>query len=88
MGNSFGPKWGFSLALDKDITDGIFFRSANKMIIPYIGLGMGSDRLPINSVVQGPQADFDLTKKALQSLFSKNKYFDISIRDSTVPIRF
>ena len=70
-----------------DITDKILFRSANKMIVPYIEFGM-QEKLPINSVYQGPQAELEITRKSLQSLFSKYQYSNISIRNSRAPIRF
>lgn len=72
-----------------DINEHILFRYSAKLIVPYIKFGiLEQEKLPINSVYQGPQADFDLTRKSLQILFSQNNYSDISIRESVVPIRF
>jgi hypothetical protein len=72
-----------------DINEHIVFRYSGKLIVPYIIFGLPEkEKLPINSVYQGPQADFDLTRKSLQILFSQNNYSDISIRESEVPIRF
>jgi len=69
-----------------DIKEHIKFRPSNKLIIPYIEFGI--EKLPIYSLYQGPQADFDLTRKSLQILFLQNNYSDISISESEVPLRF
>ena len=59
--------------------------------VPFINLTTGTDaegRLPIREVVQGPRVDSDTGVRSLEILLASNGYSDVTIRASSIPLRF
>lgn len=58
--------------------------------MPFISLEMGTDpdaTLPIRQVVLGPTVDAETAIKSLELLLASNRYSDVDIRVSSVPLR-
>lgn len=69
----------------KDQETGVQFRERNGVVFPYIPLNFC--RKSIKEIVIGPSGDFDLRKRGLEKLLSKNN-LSCDIYQSSTPLRF
>ena len=77
-----------------DIIDKIEFRFSKEILIPYIELDLtGSskaltNKLPITSIIQGPQSHPEIGSYSLKLFLKQNHYESVGIQKSSISIRF
>jgi hypothetical protein len=77
-----------------DIIDEIKFKFSNKILIPYVELDLtGSseavtNKLPITSIMQGPQSHPEIGSYSLKLFLKQNHYENVGIQKSSISLRF
>ncbi len=70
--------------------EGVRFRPAGGVAVPFVSLEMDTDpdgTLPIRQVILGPTVDAETAMQSLELLLASNRYSDVDIRVSSVPLR-
>ena len=67
-------------------------RISNRVFIPYIELGLNSNRkegnLPIEKITIGPKNNLDIAEMGLRSFLESEGYYKIIIKKSKIPLRY
>jgi len=82
-------EWRGVYVLPSGELDGVRFRPAGGVAVPYESMEMGAvgdERLPIREVVLGPSVDAETARKSLEMLLASSGYSDVEIRVSAVPL--
>lgn len=72
---------------DETLGSDVRFRAKGNVLVPYVQLLGGSERLPVRSIIVGPGRDQELTKRSIEVYLKHIGYADVEVRLSTVPFR-
>ncbi|RQT04353.1 DUF2971 domain-containing protein [Burkholderia contaminans] len=67
--------------------DDLLFRPKGAVIAPYIVLGMGKAKLPMQSVTIGPGREMELTQASVRLFLDRRGYENVPVKVSRVPFR-
>lgn len=70
-----------------NIREDVCFRSNRNLIVPYVKLLGGGDKLPIEYITIGPGRDPDLTARSVRVFLAKHGYDLAKVKISKVPYR-